>query len=66
MTIDTHHHIIPDFFWQATENHDAPVGGLAPLRWPREALNDSERRAVRGANASGLLTAIPRSAEHFH
>jgi predicted TIM-barrel fold metal-dependent hydrolase len=37
MTIDTHHHIIPDFFWQATENHDAPVGGLAPLRWSREA-----------------------------
>ena len=37
MTIDTHHHIIPDFFWQATENHDAPVGGLAPLRWSKEA-----------------------------
>jgi hypothetical protein len=36
MTIDTHHHIIPDFFWQATENQDAPVGGLAPLRWSKE------------------------------
>lgn len=37
MTIDTHHHILPDFFWQATENAHAPVGGLAPLGWSREA-----------------------------
>ena len=36
MTIDTHHHILPDFFWQATENVHAPIGGLAPLRWSRE------------------------------
>jgi 6-methylsalicylate decarboxylase len=37
MTIDTHHHILPDFFWQETENEHAPVGGLAPLRWSKEA-----------------------------
>jgi hypothetical protein len=37
MTIDTHHHMLPDFFWQETENADAPVGGLAPLPWSREA-----------------------------
>ena len=37
MTIDTHHHMLPDFFWQATENALAPVGGLAPLRWSKEA-----------------------------
>lgn len=37
MTIDTHHHILPDFFWQATENANAPVGGLAPLQWSKEA-----------------------------
>ena len=37
MTIDTHQHILPDFFWQATENDHAPVGGLAPLRWSKEA-----------------------------
>ena len=33
LTIDTHHHMLPDFFWQETENAHAPVGGLAPLRW---------------------------------
>ena len=37
ITIDTHQHILPDFFWQATENDHAPVGGLAPLRWSKEA-----------------------------
>jgi len=37
MTIDTHHHMLPDFFWQETENAHAPVGGLAPLRWSKEA-----------------------------
>jgi hypothetical protein len=37
LTIDTHHQILPDFFWQATENAHAPVGGLAPLRWSKEA-----------------------------
>ena len=35
-TIDTHHHMLPDFFWQETENAHAPVGGLAPLRWSPE------------------------------
>jgi aminocarboxymuconate-semialdehyde decarboxylase len=37
LTIDTHHHILPDFYWQATENEHAPIGGLAPLRWSKEA-----------------------------
>ena len=37
LTIDTHHHILPDFFWEETENANAPIGGLAPLRWSREA-----------------------------
>jgi 6-methylsalicylate decarboxylase len=37
LTIDTHHHILPDFFWQETENADDPVGGLAPLRWSKDA-----------------------------
>jgi 6-methylsalicylate decarboxylase len=37
LTIDTHHHILPDFFWQATENAHAPVGGLARLQWSKEA-----------------------------
>jgi predicted TIM-barrel fold metal-dependent hydrolase len=37
LTIDTHHHLLPDFFWRATENANAPIGGLAPLPWSKEA-----------------------------
>jgi aminocarboxymuconate-semialdehyde decarboxylase len=37
LTFDTHQHLLPDFFWQATENEHAPVGGLSPLRWSKEA-----------------------------
>jgi 6-methylsalicylate decarboxylase len=32
-TVDTHHHMFPGFFWEATEGDD-PVGGIAP-RWSR-------------------------------
>jgi predicted TIM-barrel fold metal-dependent hydrolase len=38
LTIDTHHHILPDFFWQETNDSHAPVGGLAPLQWSKEAM----------------------------
>jgi len=37
VTIDTHHHMLPEFFWQETDNAHAPVGGLAPQRWSPEA-----------------------------
>jgi 6-methylsalicylate decarboxylase len=38
VTIDTHHHILPDFFWRETNDSHAPVGGLAPLQWSKEAM----------------------------
>jgi 6-methylsalicylate decarboxylase len=37
-TIDTHRHILPDFFWRETNDFHAPVGGLAPLQWSKEAM----------------------------
>jgi 6-methylsalicylate decarboxylase len=37
VTIDTHHHRLPDFFWHGTDNAHAAVGGLAPHRWSTEA-----------------------------
>lgn len=37
LTFDTHHHVLPEFFWQATENAHAPIGGLASLRWSTDA-----------------------------
>jgi len=38
LTIDTHHHILPDFFWQETNDSHAPVGGVAPLPWSKESM----------------------------
>jgi 6-methylsalicylate decarboxylase len=32
-TIDVHHHILPDFFWQETNDGANPVGGIAPPPW---------------------------------
>jgi 6-methylsalicylate decarboxylase len=29
-TVDVHHHILPDFLWQATNEAHGPVGGIAP------------------------------------
>jgi len=37
LTIDTHHHILPDFFWRETNDSHAPMGGLAPLQWSKQA-----------------------------
>jgi predicted TIM-barrel fold metal-dependent hydrolase len=36
LTIDTHHHMLPDFFFEATNEKENPVGGLAPQRWTPE------------------------------
>jgi 6-methylsalicylate decarboxylase len=37
LTIDTHHHLIPDFFYEETNDAHAPVGGLAPMAWTIES-----------------------------
>jgi hypothetical protein len=37
LTIDTHQHMLPDFFWTETNHAHGPVGGLAPLKWSKEA-----------------------------
>jgi hypothetical protein len=34
-TVDIHHHILPDFFWRATNEGDHPVGGITPPPWSR-------------------------------
>lgn len=37
-TIDVHHHILPDFFWRATNDAHGPVGGFAPPPWSKEGM----------------------------
>ncbi len=36
LTIDTHHHMLPDFFFEATNEKESPVGGLKPQIWTPE------------------------------
>ena len=36
-TIDTHHHMLPDFFWRETNHPDKPVGGIAPPPWSKQS-----------------------------
>jgi aminocarboxymuconate-semialdehyde decarboxylase len=36
-SIDIHHHILPDFFWRATNESHNPVGGITPPPWSKEA-----------------------------
>jgi 6-methylsalicylate decarboxylase len=39
-TVDVHHHILPDFFWRATNEQHGPVGGIAPAHWsPKAAIS---------------------------
>jgi predicted TIM-barrel fold metal-dependent hydrolase len=37
LTIDTHHHMLPDFFFEATNEKESPVGGLKPQIWTPES-----------------------------
>jgi 6-methylsalicylate decarboxylase len=36
-TVDVHHHILPDFFFRATNEAHDPVGGIAPQAWSTES-----------------------------
>jgi predicted TIM-barrel fold metal-dependent hydrolase len=36
-TVDTHHHMLPDFFWRETNLPGKPVGGIAPPPWSKES-----------------------------
>jgi hypothetical protein len=37
LTIDVHHHILPDIFWRATNDAHSPVGGISPAPWSKES-----------------------------
>ena len=37
LTIDTHHHMLPGFFFEATNEKENPVGGLKPQNWSPES-----------------------------
>jgi predicted TIM-barrel fold metal-dependent hydrolase len=38
LTIDVHHHILPDFFFRETNDAHNPVGGIAPPPWDADLM----------------------------
>jgi predicted TIM-barrel fold metal-dependent hydrolase len=36
LTVDIHQHLIPDFYWQASNEDGNAAGGITPPRWSRE------------------------------
>jgi len=32
-TVDLHHHVIPDFYWEASNEDGSAAGGITPPRW---------------------------------
>ena len=33
LTVDLHHHVIPEFYWDATNEDGNAAGGINPPRW---------------------------------
>src|SRR5258705_3096173 len=38
LTLDVHHHMLPDFFFRETNEASNPVGGIAPPAWSKELM----------------------------
>ncbi len=53
-TVDTHHHMLPGFFWEATEGDD-PVGGIAPPLWSRASALAELAYALDDLQLDGVL-----------
>jgi aminocarboxymuconate-semialdehyde decarboxylase len=37
LTVDLHHHVIPDFYWEASNEDGNAAGGITPPRWSLDA-----------------------------
>jgi 6-methylsalicylate decarboxylase len=67
LTVDVHHHILPDFFWAATNEGDHPVGGIQPPPWSTDAalsfLDDAEIDiAITSVSTPGVHTGDDKAA----
>ena len=38
LTVDVHHHMLPDFFFRETNEASNPVGGIAPPPWDADLM----------------------------
>src|ERR1700678_2158152 len=52
LTVDLHQHIIPDFYWQASNEDGNAAGGINPPRWTLEG-------AIAYLDEAGIDVAVP-------
>src|SRR3954470_234027 len=58
-TVDLHHHVIPDFYWEASNEGGIAAGGITPPRWRLDGaiayLDEAEiDRAVASISTPGV------------
>jgi len=46
-TVDLHHHVIPDVYWQASNEDGDAAGGITPPRWSLDAAIAYSEHPVR-------------------
>jgi aminocarboxymuconate-semialdehyde decarboxylase len=51
-TVDLHHHVIPDFYWQASNEDGNAAGGITPPRWSLDG-------AIAYLDKAGIDVAVP-------
>lgn len=66
-TVDVHHHILPEFFWDETNESGNPVGGIQPPPWSKDAalsfLDDAGIDvAITSISTPGVHTGNPSTA----
>jgi 6-methylsalicylate decarboxylase len=52
LTVDIHQHIIPDFYWQASNEDGNAAGGITPPRWSLDG-------AIAYLDEAGIDVAVP-------
>jgi 6-methylsalicylate decarboxylase len=58
--IDLHHHVIPDFYWEASNEGGEAAGGITPPRWSLEgALAYLDESGIDVAHYSNTLARTP-------
>jgi predicted TIM-barrel fold metal-dependent hydrolase len=51
-TVDLHHHVIPDFYWEASNEDGNAAGGITPPRWSLDG-------AIAYLDEAGIDIAVP-------
>ena len=52
LTVDIHHHVIPDFYWEASNEDGNAAGGITPPRWSLDG-------AIAYLDEAGIDVAVP-------